>query len=82
MVLLHLPFLLALWLCGAGLPALARQAKENRRDFQKLDGEALDRLASLPPAQWESVDEGHLQRMLIPRAGGWAPSFSSNMIMG
>lgn len=48
---------------------LGRQAKENRRDFQKLNDGALDILANLAPAQWESVNEGHLQRMLIPRAG-------------
>lgn len=48
---------------------LGRQAKENRRDFQKLNDGALDILANLAPKQWESVDEGHLQRMLIPRAG-------------
>jgi hypothetical protein len=48
---------------------LGRQAKENRRDFQKLDDGALDILAGLAPAPWQSVDEGHLQRLLIPRPG-------------
>ena len=52
-----------------GNAALAKQAKANRRDFQKLNDGALDILANLAPAQWESVNEGHLQRMLIPRPG-------------
>lgn len=52
---------------------LGRQAKENRRDFQKLNDGALDILANLAPPPWESVNEGHLQRMLIPRAGRSGP---------
>lgn len=71
-----LAFVLALLLLFSTC-ALGRQAKENRRDFQKLDGDALDRLAALHPPQWESVNEGHLQRMLIPRAGE-----SSSMAFG
>ena len=46
----------------------AHRAKENRRDFQKFDKDSLGRIANLAE-QWESVDEGHLKRLLIPRAG-------------
>jgi len=46
----------------------ARTAQENRRDFQKLDTGSLERIAKLGE-EWQSVDEGHLQRLLIPRAG-------------
>jgi hypothetical protein len=45
-----------------------RQARENRRDFQKLAQSDLGRIAELGPSQWESVDEGHLKALLIPRA--------------
>lgn len=48
--------------------SLARSAQENRRDFQKLDQGSLERIAKLG-IEWQSVDEGHLQRLLIPRAG-------------
>jgi hypothetical protein len=48
--------------------SLARTAQENRRDFQKLDKGSLERIAKLGE-EWKSVDEGHLQRLLIPRAG-------------
>ena len=46
----------------------AHKAKENRRDFQKFDKDSLGRIANLAE-QWDSVDEGHLKRLLIPRAG-------------
>lgn len=58
---------LSLLSCCCWTTVHARQAKENRRDFQKLDNGALATLANLGPAQWESVDEGHLQHLLIPR---------------
>jgi hypothetical protein len=49
------------------------QAKENRRDFQKFDTPSLSTLSNLGPAQWDNVDEGHLGRLLIPRAGTSPP---------
>jgi hypothetical protein len=48
---------------------VGHQAKENRRDFQKFDTPSLSTLSNIGPAQWENVDEGHLGRLLIPRAG-------------
>jgi hypothetical protein len=51
------------------LPTNGHQAKENRRDFQKFDTPSLSTLSNIGPAQWENVDEGHLGRLLIPRAG-------------
>jgi hypothetical protein len=48
---------------------IGRQVKENRRDFQKFDTPSLSTLSNLGPAQWDNVDEGHLGRLLIPRAG-------------
>jgi hypothetical protein len=67
---LHLyisPTLLLLFLLVSNL-VVAHKAKENRRDFQKFDKTSLGRIAELNE-QWESVDEGHLKRLLIPRAG-------------
>ena len=48
---------------------VGHQAKENRRDFQKFDTPSLSTLSNIGPAQWENVDEGHLGKLLIPRAG-------------
>lgn len=69
--------ILGLFLLESG-SVLGKQAKENRRDFQKLNDGALDILANLAPKQWESVDEGHLQRLLIPRAGQSSFCFETN----
>lgn len=77
MLLLRPSLILALAACGwSSISVVARQAKENKRDFQKLNDEDLEKIVNLPPAQWESVNEGHLQRMLIPRAGELLPTKS------
>ncbi|ORY27461.1 hypothetical protein BCR39DRAFT_538122 [Naematelia encephala] len=40
------------------------------RDFQTLSAESLRELVDLDPPQWTSTDEGHLSKLLIPRASG------------
>ena len=64
------PLLLLLLLLAFFSPiAHGRHAKENRRDFQKLETSAMKSLAELGPEQWNNVDVGHLGKLLIPRAG-------------
>jgi len=64
------PLLLLLLLLAFFSPiAHGRHAKENRRDFQKFDTPSLKTLTELGPEQWNKVDEGHLGKLLIPRAG-------------
>ena len=64
------PLLLLLLLLSLLSPiAHCRHAKENRRDFEKFDTPSLKALAELGPEQWNNVDEGHLGKLLIPRAG-------------
>lgn len=41
-----------------------------RRTFQELQDDELERVAKLPPAPWKSVKQGHLKELLIPRVAG------------
>lgn len=53
---------LSLNLAGAGSDAF------RTRDFQTLSTSHLKQIVELPPAEWKSVTEGHLGKLLIPRA--------------
>ncbi|WRT65644.1 uncharacterized protein IL334_002589 [Kwoniella shivajii] len=41
-----------------------------KRDFHTLSNEKVKKLVELDPPQWNSVTEGHLGKLLIPRASG------------
>jgi hypothetical protein len=58
---LLLPFLFA--------PCLAYTSQHtSRRDIKSLNSDAIQAIVELDPPQWESVEEGHLGKLLIPRA--------------
>ncbi|WVW80090.1 hypothetical protein I302_102063 [Kwoniella bestiolae CBS 10118] len=52
----------------------ARQTRDEssyqKRDFHTLSNEDITKLVNLDPPQWNGVDEGHLGKLLIPRASG------------
>lgn len=61
------------WLVLAGAALLlalsgsARQEHYERESFT-LSDEAIQQLVELDPPPWQSVHEGHLGKLLIPRA--------------
>ncbi|KAK6907293.1 glutaminyl cyclase [Kwoniella mangroviensis CBS 10435] len=46
------------------------ESKYQKRDFHTLSNEDIRTLVESDPPQWNSVDEGHLGKLLIPRASG------------
>lgn len=59
-----------LYLC-TGLAALLWSTSARSsipRDVQPLSEDALRAMMTSGPAEWDSVDKGHLGRLLIPRA--------------
>lgn len=51
--------------CGAD----AQTSRFRTRDFQSLTDENIRALVQLDPPEWDSVTEGHLGKILIPRVG-------------
>ena len=52
-------------------PSLARiWSAHPSRDFRTLDDAVLPLVARADPPPWRGVAEGHLGRMLVPRAAG------------
>jgi glutaminyl-peptide cyclotransferase len=47
----------------------ARQAVSEPRAIQSLSADHLSVLAKADPPDWEGVVEGHLGKLLVPRAG-------------
>lgn len=47
----------------------ARQSQLQQRDIQTLSTDHLTYLAKAGPPNWEGTTEGHLGKLLVPRAG-------------
>ncbi|TXT10919.1 hypothetical protein VHUM_01670 [Vanrija humicola] len=64
--------LLLLLLAAPLVAALGPRAR--RRDFRALSDAQMAAVATLPPAEWDAVDSGHLAHLLVPRVSDTAAS--------
>lgn len=49
----------------------AFSSRARRRDFRALTDGQIAAVATLPPAEWDAVDSGHLAHLLVPRVCEW-----------
>jgi hypothetical protein len=66
-VLALAPLTLLVWVLVAEAGVVEAHGQRERRDFRALSDDQVNAIAALDPPEWDSVDSGHLAKLLVPR---------------
>lgn len=58
---------LQLWSMLAGLLLLLGVVLAEKRDFRLLTVVEVEAIVKLDPPEWQAVDAGHMEHLLVPR---------------